>query len=283
MASKAGRPSAALIEALLADGGGHSFFQALRLLERDAADRDTFLKQVQVRPELSLDYPGSEVVSVERGDEASYRVLVSFLGLYGVSSPLPIFYTEDLMEAEQDDRTAARHLLDILHRRIYLLAYETAKKYRPLYRVVEDDSQDLRGLLFSLVGLRDRALHEASKHTPRLLRYVGLFGQQPRSALGLKTLLEDAFPGVNADIDQCVARTSLIPQSQHFMLGAHNHCLGEDTVVGQQVLDYNARFTVRLGPLSAERFNALQNDPEQSSLLKFLVSRYINGDRKNVV
>lgn len=276
MAGQTGRPSPALIEALLADGGEHSFYQALRLLERDAADEGAFRKSVRVRPELSLDFPGSDVVAVERRDDDGYRVLVSFLGLYGVSSPLPIFYTEDLMAAEQEDRTAARHLLDLLHRRLYLLAYEAAKKYRPLFRVVEDDSKDIRGLLFSLVGLRDKKLHEASRHTPRLLRYVGLFGQQPRSALGLKTLLEDAFPGIRVAVNQCLPRTSLIPERQRFELGGHNNALGENSVLGQQVRDHNARIAVRIGPLSGERFHELRSDPEQSSLLNFLITRYLN-------
>src|SRR3990167_6541115 len=61
---------------------------------------------------LSLELPKASIADIKRiatEDAADkYEIQTSFLGLYGASSPLPNFYTEDLIAAEQEDEIQAR-------------------------------------------------------------------------------------------------------------------------------------------------------------------------------
>ena len=112
---------------LLKQGHGFSFFQALRLLRRcggageeSPGDREGADRSLRIRPDLSLGFPASDVARIEEtpGGPAGYRVTVSFLGLYGASSPLPTFYTEDLIDEMLADSTTTRDFLDIFHHQL---------------------------------------------------------------------------------------------------------------------------------------------------------------------
>ncbi|MCA8913221.1 MAG: type VI secretion system baseplate subunit TssG, partial [Planctomycetes bacterium] len=103
-----------LITDLIKDGRHHSFFEAVRLLHglhRDApkvgyqgpAERE----RIRIRPLLSMSFPSADVDHVDTiempdGSER-YRLNVTFMGLYGSSTPLPSFYTEDLIRMEDDE------------------------------------------------------------------------------------------------------------------------------------------------------------------------------------
>ena len=70
---------------------------------------------LRVRPTLSLAFPEHDIASIEKRPDGKIQVEAGFFGLYGVTSPLPYFYTEDLMQASQQGRTSARGLLDMFH------------------------------------------------------------------------------------------------------------------------------------------------------------------------
>lgn len=241
-------------EHLFQNGDRFSFFQAARLLSRLMG-----LSRVRFQPGLSFDYPEKELAGIRETREGA-SVITTFMGLYGVSSPLPAFYTQELIDAEKEEQTAARALLDILHQRLYLLFYDSLRKYMPLYPVVEDQSRVYTNILFALMGMRDARIRKPLPVTNRLLRYIGLFTQQPRSALGLKTLLEDAFEGYPVEIIQCAKRVVEIPEDQKTALGRQAAGLGKDAVVGSHVPDRMGKIIIRTGPLTHRQFHLLLND-----------------------
>ena len=108
-----------LIDELVEHGHEFSFVQVMRLARR-YLDSDgeagipgiPWQERVRIRPELSLAFPAADVAKVER-DGDNLRVTATFLGLYGPSSPLPTFYTEDLMEESSNDESVFRDFLDI--------------------------------------------------------------------------------------------------------------------------------------------------------------------------
>ena len=107
-----------------------------------------------MRPELSLAFPASDISSIEELPSGNgYQITATFFGLYGASSPLPAFYTEDLFSDARKDSTAARDFIDILHRRLYLLLVESWKKYRLFVQVTEGESQSYLAMLYAIAGL----------------------------------------------------------------------------------------------------------------------------------
>jgi type VI secretion system protein ImpH len=251
---------------LLKQGHGFSYFQALRLLRRiDGAGEESPGKgegtdrSPRIRPDLSLGFPASDVARIEETPEgpAGYRVTVTFLGLYGASSPLPTFYTEDLIDEQLSDSTTTRDFLDIFHHRLYVLLFRCWSKYRQFFKVVEEESPDDLEKLFCLIGLGEPELRKMAGGPYGLLRYLGLFTQHPRSAAGLEGLLRDAIGGPPVELVPCLLRKARIPPDQKAALGDSGNRVGEDCFLGDEIDDRMGKFRLRIGPLDADRFDSL--------------------------
>jgi type VI secretion system protein ImpH len=297
-----------LDDALFAQGERFSYFQAVRLLRRRARLSGADPERLRVRPHLALGFPESDIERIERdmpryrASRAAYhandsdpleaaarepaatpRITANFFGLYGVSSPLPNFYTEDLLEEAREGRSGMREFLDILHYTLYPLLFESWIKYRPHLRVIEEGDESMLERLYAFVGLQERVMRR-SGHDSRsgalpdaaqLLRYAGLFSQRPHSSLGLKTLLADAFALADVQIVNCVESWLPVPADQRLMLGGNRHALGVECYLGEQSRDANNHLRVELRGLSLDLFEALQPGQHEHKRLRFLVRYYL--------
>jgi type VI secretion system protein ImpH len=269
---------------LLKKGHEFSFFQVMRLIrllgrgpERSGVQEEGEKENVRVRPELSLAFPAADVAKIEEtaGEGFGYRVTTTFLGLYGSSSPLPTFYTEDLLEEAEGDSSVSRDFLDIIHHRLFSLFFRCWTKYRLFLQVVEE--KNLRDLerLFCLLGLGEEELRREIPEPLFLLRYIGLFTQFPRSASGLETLLQDSLGGVPVDIMPCLLRRVKIPADQRFSLGITANLLGQDSFLGEEIDDRMGKIRLQIGPLNAQIFHDLLPGRPQYQKLAFLTKFYL--------
>jgi type VI secretion system protein ImpH len=285
MASENRGSPADLKSDLVTKGHAFSFFQVIRLLRllgaRAAAESepDTGAREsVWIRPELSLAFPSSDVAKVEErpGETSRFLVTTRFLGLYGVSSPLPTFYTEDLVAEASEDETVTREFLDVINQRIFQLFYDCWSKYREYLRVAEARDETYLERLFCLLGLGEKEFRKNLPQAESLIRYVGLLTQFPRSALGLRALLQDALGQIPVEIIPCVPRKMKLPSDQRLALGGPKARLGDDAVVGEEIEDRMGKFRVRLGPLTGDQFQSLLPDQAGHQHLVFLTRFYLN-------
>src|SRR5689334_521020 len=117
MAATSRRTAASLEEDLLRRGHEFSYHQAMRLLSMlaQAGEEEGITPtKVRIRPELSLAFPCADLAGVEKGEEG-YLVQLSLFGLYGQASPLPTFYTEQLLDEASAEVLSTRHFIDILN------------------------------------------------------------------------------------------------------------------------------------------------------------------------
>ena len=269
-------------EVLLHNPKPFSFYQVLRLLRyfcRARADDPTLPVEdrISVRPELSLGFPPSDIAAVRmKGPEEDprFQVIATFLGYYGVSSPLPIGYTEDLMDWEEKEK-APRRFLDILNNRIYHLLFESWSKYRPLIKVAEEGNPRDLERYYAFLGLGLEQFHSQIPDSYGLLRYIGLFTQAPRSAVGLRTLLRDALGEPTIEVISCVQRRVKLPGDQRFSLGAGFGALGVDSFLGEEMEERMGMFRIRVGPLNQSDFRSFLPSSERYKKLAFLVKLYI--------
>jgi len=284
MAGEVGRSSLNLKLELLKKGHAFSFFQVMRLLrllvsdwERTEEKRVKEGEKIRIRPELSLTFPASDVAKIEEftDDGPSFLVTATMLGLYGTSSPLPTFYTEDLMNEEAEDLSVTRDFIDIFNHRLYHLLFHCWTKYREFLQLVEENNPKDLEKLFCLIGLGETELREDLPESYSLLRYTGLFTQFPRSALGLETLLQDAFGGIPVEVIPCVKRRVMIPFDQRFSFGTSGNSLGEDSFVGEEIDDRMGAFHLRIGPLKSGPFHALLPGQHHHQRLVFLTQFYL--------
>ena len=284
MAAEDRGPSSNLKTELLKEGHAFSFYQVMRLLRlivhREAVpEGEDFrgIDNVRIIPELSLGFPPADVARVEEmpGDKAAFSVMTTFLGLYGVSSPLPTFYTEDLMSEAAEDESVTRDFLSTINHRLYGLLFRCWTKYRQFLQVIEERNPEYLERLFCLIGMGEKELRQDLPQAYELIRYAGLLTQFPRSTMGLETLLSDAMSGISIEIIPCVKRRVPIPFDQQLRMGGSVGTLGKDTFLGEEIEDRMGKFRIRVGPLRRQEFLALVPGQEKYLRTVFLTRLYV--------
>jgi len=212
---------------------------------------------IRVRPALNLAFPAADIAKIENvqyEEQDRYNITATFFGLYGSSSPLPTFYTEDLINEAGQDESVSRDFLDIIHHRLYSLLFQAWLKYRLFFQVAEEHSDAHIERLFCLLGLGDPDQRRKIPDVHGLLRYIGLFTQFPHSATGLITILRDALEDVPVQLASCIHRMAKIPESQRMKMGISGSALGVDTYVGEEIEDRMGKFRIQIGPLNQADF-----------------------------
>lgn len=263
---------------LLEEGHRFQFSQAVRLLESlfpeaPAPGESTGYTQapIRFRPSVDLVFPATDVKRVERGDgdREQVQVIVTFLGLYGIDSPLPYYFYEHLARAT-GDTLPHRDFLDIFNHRLYAFFYRAWKKYRPQLHF-RDGGRDRHSRRFvSLAGLgTPHALDDVSLSPMRLAAQAAVLAPQVRNAAGLEALVAAFFEGIEVEVVENVPRWVPIPVRSG--LGDGDFQLGSQATIGERVYDRSGKFRVCLGPMGVEQYLALLPGGEDAPVLQELV------------
>ncbi len=254
-----------LIQRLLQEAPRFSFFQVVQLLEKARPDAPRVgragpasREALRFRPTLSLAFPNSDVVSVTEEMDADGRprftIETAFLGLYGTVSPLPNYFTEELLH-ESDEDSLVRGVLDLFHHRITSLLYRCWEKYRYEVQYRETAGDDFSSRMLCLMGLGIAPPPDGSAvPSARLLRFAGLLGRPVCPAAALECAVGDHFDGLSTRVLQCVPRWVTIPLESRTRLGAASSTLEVDAHAGEEVLDRAGKFRIRLGPVGLASF-----------------------------
>lgn len=263
---------------IIENGESYDFFQAYRLLQ---SINDTYpvsprrpARKIDVRPELGLGYAESDISKVNLLDkQRGYEVISQLAGLYGVASPLPDFYTEELLDNEWDDLDAPREFLDLLHKQLFPKLYHAWRLYKLNFNALEKEESSYWNLLYSLLGDTDENASEQLKKLK--LRYFGLFSNKERSRDGLITIIRDLLALDGIEIEEFCQQTVNIPQGLRCQLGMQNNRLGEEAHLGSQILDQNHAIKVKADAMPESQYQYLVNHSENLDLLKGLIKSYI--------
>ncbi len=285
MARESRREAPAVEKELLARARRFSFVQTLRLLrllvrrqQGPGLDDKMLDRLIRVRPQLSLDFPGTDVSRVEAdpGDGVRFRVTANFFGLYGSSSPLPTFYTEDLLQERNDERCITRDFLDIINIPLYQLLFRAWGKYRLLYQIDEEKDQRSLERLYCLLGLGNGFFRRRLADPFRMLRYLGLATQLPRSCQGLQAMLCDTLCLEQVEVIGCIEQMAPVPPGKRLVLGRPENVLGSNTVLGELVPDRMGRFRVRVEPAGAGLLHELLPDGEAFGKIEEIIGFYLD-------
>src|SRR5512146_1022934 len=138
MISSEPRTPVGVIARLFREGYMFDFFQAVRLLERFFPEGkspgeavDIAEEQIRFRPHNGLAFPATDVRGVEHleGVQERARITATFMGLYGIGSPLPVYFY-DSVATETEESKPLRDFLDMFNHRLYSLFYRSWRKYR---------------------------------------------------------------------------------------------------------------------------------------------------------
>jgi type VI secretion system protein ImpH len=185
----------------------------------------------------------------------------AFMGLTGPLGALPRHYTELLLERGRRRDWTLRDFLDIFNHRMISLFYRAWAKYRLPIAYEEAawrhrESDRFSQGLFDLIGLGTKGLRgRLGVADQGLLFYTGLLAQHPHSASALVGFLQDYF-GVPVDVVQFIGQWLSLASESRSRLGPGEaqNALGVSAVAGARVWDQQAKFRLRLGPLTFAQF-----------------------------
>ncbi|MFT0531305.1 type VI secretion system baseplate subunit TssG [Castellaniella hirudinis] len=275
MADPLGTKNSALKNRLLTQGERFSFTQAYRLLRLLPHPQNSPEPDVRVRPHLSLDFPGTDLSNIQESAPGQYRLTANFLGLYGVTSPLPNFYTEDLLDERHEGHHSNRDFLDIISQTLYPLFFRAWLKSRAHMRIKEFGDDRLLEIFHTFVGICRPLKYLDRPGVAHLLRFAGLFSQYPRSAMGLQTIVAALYPDTQVEIIQQDIRKRPIPPAQQMALGRQNCVLGGDAHLGSEIRCRTGNLTLRINQIGEALFARLLPGGAAFKELQFLVRYYL--------
>lgn len=275
------------LERLLRRPGDFSFVQAVRILHQ-ALDPGLSLiafvqRHLRIRPHLSLAFPPRDIFSLERlppeNGQPVFRLTVCMLSLYGAASPLPTFYTEDLLEEAREDRCAGRDFLDIVGASFFRnFLHSGWFRYNCMQASLEQHDFTIVEAIAAFSGLADPVLRRRLPPSRRLAPLSGILSQYPRSAAGLAALLRTWFE-TPVEVFPCIRHRAEVPTDQQARLLSQDQptCpsgLGRDLVLGPSVQTRNGKLAIVIGPLEPEAFAALVPGQPGYEALRLLVRFY---------
>ncbi|HEY3245614.1 MAG TPA: type VI secretion system baseplate subunit TssG [Phycisphaerae bacterium] len=333
-----------LLQRMLTRGWEFDFFQAVWLLERylsapagsagaspssagaslsqaNASDNErpavplgergpVTAERLRLRPYISVGFPSTDVRRISRcplpdHDEFFYRLDVTFMGLYGVSTPLPLHYAISILRSvesvpgvdpapagsagaspsqaiaavpatDNGESSPMRDFLDIFHHRVLSLFYRAWAKYRYDVSFGVPGRDIITDYLLWLIGLsRVAKAQEVGVSPIRLIRYAGLLTQHPRSAATLEGMLLDYWgEQIPVRVDQFQGRWVALSPGDLNHMGVANARLGVDLTVGEEVYDLSGAFGVSMGPVDWHTYLSFLPDGEGYAQTKALIELY---------
>jgi type VI secretion system protein ImpH len=229
---------------------------------------------------IALEYRQRDSIAEAREHDAPLRFEATFMGLYGVSSPLPSYFI-DPITLRKVEYFQLKKFLDIFGHRVYSLFYRAWKKYRHPLQFQDGGADDFTQ---RLVGLTGQWPATASSRRPRLpppgqtaefraanpmnasgafggfpglapadlrrIAYARFLGSRVRSAKGLEQLLRGYFGFTRVRVFEFVKQRVPIPVPA--ALGSPMSTLGPSLRIGETMEDRMGRFEVEIGPLPAQ-------------------------------
>jgi len=187
-----------------------NFYRFCQLLEQQnpdgpllgTADRPT-ADPVRFRPWPGMGFPVSELRTVETDEEHPAHpptVRTTFLGMYGVDSPLPTAYLDDIAQ-RREGYEVTTSFLDIFSHRIITQYYRIWRKYAYPATFEAGGRDDTSQCLLGLVGLGIPGTADTVA-TPisRFLALLGTMRLPTRNAEGIRQLVNLLAPDTIATV-----------------------------------------------------------------------------------
>ena len=311
MAGTGGEQKSDLMGELLLNPEQFEFFQAVRLIERAAAEQaggrvvnriggseGPQNEAVKFRALASLSFPPGQISAISQPAEKSsgargvspLEMTIPFMGLTGPAGVLPEHYTSLVIERShlRTKDYALREFLDLFNHRMVSLFFRAWEKYRFPFAYERNqqaghlDDDLFTSCLYCLAGIGSRSLRDQHAFDDQAILYFGgFFASRFRNAVSLEQMLGSYFD-LEAEVLQFQGQwLYLTEESQSCMPSSTrrsglNLSLGDTAVAGSRVWDLQSRIRIRLGPLSWEQFSRLLPGTAGLSCIKEIIRLYLD-------
>lgn len=264
------------------------FFQAVRLLERMQPDRSRIgdfvhpsREVVRIGAHASMIFPASYIQQASWTEGQAPFLVVNFMGLTGPMGVLPHYYTVMVLERVRSKDRILAAFLDLFNHRMVSLFYRAWEKYHYGIAYERGGLDPFSRNLLDLVGLGTKGMQRRlAVRDETIVFYAGLFGQRPRSALGLEQVLSDYF-SVPVKVQQFIGSWYKVDAGTQCQLDDWGYQVSRQlsvgALVGDEVFSHQSKVRIRIGPLSIRQYKDFLPDGTAYAPLRSLV-RFWAGD-----
>lgn len=203
---------------------------------------------VRFRPWPGMGFPVSELRATEQDvdrPDSPPTVRTTFMGLYGVDSPLPSGYLDDIAQ-RREGHDALEHFLDIFNHRVMTQFYRIWRKYSYPATFEAGGTDPTSQCLLGLMGM---GIPGTGKHiaTPvsRFLSLLGIMRQPGRTAEGVQALVRQLTQHTRAVVTPHSPRRVAVAQPAVLTCKAPARLDGR-TLMGSTAVDVNSQLLIAL-------------------------------------
>ena len=189
-----------LLEALDGRVAEASLYRFCQLLERALPDHPLLGSTthpaddpVRFRPDPGMGFPAGELKAIEADDARPDRpatVRTRLLGLYGVDSPMPTTFLDDIVQ-RREGHEALEAFLDIFNHRIFTQFYRIWRKYSYPATFEAGGTDATSQCLLGLIGLGiPGSAQQIAAPVSRFLALLGVMRLPTRNAEGIDALVK---------------------------------------------------------------------------------------------
>lgn len=249
------RPVPQVTPRLEADLHRINFYRLCQLLEKRNPGRPLMGSTshpaddpVRFAPHPGMGFPASEIKTVEYDEEDDSKpplIRTTFMGMYGVDSPLPTAYLNDITQ-RREGHEALQGFLDIFSHRILTQFYRIWRKYSYPATFEPGGTDTISQSLLGLVGL---GIPGTAEHiaTPvsRFLSLLGVLQQPGKTQEGMQALVSLLAPDTTVQVSPYCLRPVKVSQPLGFY-GDDDFLLDGNTPLGEEAIDANSQLLIAL-------------------------------------
>src|SRR5262249_53829915 len=210
-------------------------------------------------------------------------MVINFMGLYGPSGVLPLYYTDMVIQKIRQREPGLRDFYDIFNHRIVSLFYQAWEKYRFAIGYERRTASEARLLaapraavddaaavpreriewdvfshhLLDLIGLGTRGLQNRLEvRDESLMFYSGLLSLHTRPVAALRRILWDYFD-VPVEIEQFIGAWHGLDESDQCIFDRSldaSEQLGMGAIVGDEIWNQQSGLRIKIGPVGLDRY-----------------------------
>lgn len=255
MGREARSPYSRLTPRLEADLQRINFYRLCQLLEKRNPGKPLMGSTshpaddpVRFAPHPGMGFPVSELKAVEYDEEDDSKppvIRTTFMGMYGVDSPLPTAYLDDITQRREGHETL-QGFLDIFSHRILTQFYRIWRKYSYPATFEPGGTDSISQSLLGLVGL---GIPGTAEHitTPvsRFLSLLGVLQQPGKTQEGMQALVSLLAPFTTVKVSPYCLRPIEISQPLGFY-GDDDFLLDGNSPLGDEAMDANSQLLIAL-------------------------------------
>ncbi|WP_443700446.1 type VI secretion system baseplate subunit TssG [Pseudomonas sp.] len=232
---------------------------------------------VRFRPDPGMGFPAGELKSIEIDEahpERAATVRTRLLGLYGVDSPMPTVYLDDIAQ-RREGHAALEAFLDIFNHRIFTQFYRIWRKYSYPATFEAGGTDATSQCLLGLIGLGiPGTAQQVGTPVSRFLALLSVMRLPTRNAEGIAALVTLLAPNTRVQVTPHWPQTIALPAPAS-LSRQRPVSLSQGTPLGRVGHDANSQLGLTLYTEHAQEARGWLPDGQLQRDLRVLLRVYL--------